>query len=496
MGPDSKRSPPPSGLLSPEVLRRLPNALRPILTRPPARPASAPDAAAGPRFEFRGGCLDGYRSRDPELLLSGPAGTGKTLANLAFCHAVAEKYPQARLLFLRKTRASLTDSALVTYERDVLGPAHPVLRRSAARRENRYSYRYPNGSEVVLGGMDKPDKVLSSEYDLIYVPEATDLTVTDWETLSGRLRSGVVPYQQMRGDCNPTTPTHWLYQRCLKKLCRLVQTTHRDNPRYWDAAAGDWTEKGRQYLDRLGRMTGNRRVRFLEGRWARAEGVVFDAWDPEVHVVDRFDPPRSWRRHLSIDWGYTNPACVGLWVEDGDGRLYLFREIYRPGALVSELAEVVKGWFEHDQPRPALVVGDHSATDRATFERHSGLRVRLADKRADITGETAGVQDVADRLAAAGDGRPRLFVMRDALVHDPDPTLIDAGKPTCTEQEFDGYVWDPACKKGERPLKQNDHGMDQTRYLCKFLSARGGGGGAATGTRAQTVTGDVMNERF
>jgi len=60
--------------------------------------------------EYRpyGGNRELFRCRAPEILLSGPAGTGKTRANLELFNLLAMTYPGARLLMLRKTRRSLT----------------------------------------------------------------------------------------------------------------------------------------------------------------------------------------------------------------------------------------------------------------------------------------------------------------------------------------------------------------------------------------------------
>jgi hypothetical protein len=43
-------------------------------------------------------------------------------------------------------------------------------------------------------------------------------------------------------------------------------------------------------------------------------------------------------------------------------------------------------------------------------------------------------------LRPAGDKKPRLFLMRDALV-SRDEALAESKKPTCTEEEMDGYVY-------------------------------------------------------
>jgi phage terminase large subunit len=117
-----------------------------------------------------------------------------------------------RALIVRKTRTSLTESALVTFEDKVL-PEHSRLTEGAQRRL-RQSYSYPNGSNIVVGGLDDSQRVMSTEYDMIYVMEAIEATENDWENLTTRLRNGVMPYQQIIADTNPDAPTHWLKGTC------------------------------------------------------------------------------------------------------------------------------------------------------------------------------------------------------------------------------------------------------------------------------------------
>jgi hypothetical protein len=110
-----------------------------------------------------GGARALWESRAPEVLLSGPAGTGKSRACLEKGYYLARKYPGSRGLIARKTRASLTEAALVTFEEKVLPPGAPL--RYGPQRENREVYRLGNGSEIVVGGMDRPSRVMSTEYD-------------------------------------------------------------------------------------------------------------------------------------------------------------------------------------------------------------------------------------------------------------------------------------------------------------------------------------------
>lgn len=248
---------------------------------------SALQAATGPsggasvvEYWPRGAARELFLRRDPEILLYGPAGTGKTLACLMKLHLAAGKYPGMRALIVRKTNTALAGSAVVTYERKVLGSG--VLNRYGVRyfggsKRRPPQYEYPNGSVIVIGGIDNPDKILSAEFDLVYVNEATELAQEDWEMLSGRLRHGVMPYQQLIADCNPGSPRHWLKHRCdLGKTVALF-SRHEDNPALYDERAGTWTEQGEDYLARLDTLTGVRYRRLRLGEWcADVEGALWN----------------------------------------------------------------------------------------------------------------------------------------------------------------------------------------------------------------------------
>src|SRR5712671_1444627 len=110
-----------------------------------------------------------FYDHSPELIVSGPADTGKSRGILERMYLLASKYPRSRMLMTRKTRASLTESAMVTFERYVVPDHSPVLQ--GPQREQRHAYRFPNGSEIVTGGLgDDKEKtrIMSTEYDLIY----------------------------------------------------------------------------------------------------------------------------------------------------------------------------------------------------------------------------------------------------------------------------------------------------------------------------------------
>lgn len=418
------------------------------------------------RFEPRGAALDVLTRKDNEVLLSGAAGTGKSVGALMKLHLACLNTPNVRALIVRKTHASLTASTLVTFRQKVAAEALAagLLRFYGGSAQEPAAFRYANGSTITVGGLDRATRLLSTEYDLCFIDEAIEVTEEDIDTIVTRLRNGRLSYQQLIMATNPGPPTHHLKQRADAGRCTILYSRHEDNPRMYQD--GEWTDYGRDYLERLETLTGARYQRMRWGKWVAAEGLVYEAYDPAVHLVDSFTPPDDWQRWWSIDFGYTAPFVWQDWAEDPDGRLYLVREIYQTKTLVEDHAKHILSLVKDDNggwlaPRPRAVLCDHDAEDRATLERHLGMSTIPAKKTV-----SDGIQAVQARWRPAGDGKPRLYLMKDALVRR-DQDLSDAKKPTCTAEEINGYVWDnrPGKPPKEAPVKEDDHGMDALRYV-------------------------------
>lgn len=426
------------------------------------------------RFEPRGAVLEAFRSRDGEVLLSGAAGTGKSVGALMKVHLAMLRTPGARALLARKTHASLTASTLVTFRQHVAAEALAmgVVKYYGGSGAEPAAYRYVNGSSIVVGGLDRPSRLLSTEYDLALVDEATETVPEDIDTIITRLRHGRLSYQQLIMATNPAGPTHHLKSRCDAGRCRMLYSQHEDNPRMF--RDGAWTEYGATYLARLETLIGVRYQRMRHGLWVAAEGLVYPDWSPAVHLVEKLpEGSERWERAWGIDFGYSNPFCLLCFAIDPDGRLWLYRQIYMSKRLVEDHAKQIKGIVCPDgvwrEPRPRWIVADHDAEDRATFERYFGMSTIAAKKTV-----SDGIQAMQARLRPAGDGSPRFFVVKGCLV-ERDRELVEAKKPTCFEDEIAEYVWpqDVKAEKRENPVKENDHAMDDARYVCAQLDLLG-----------------------
>lgn len=421
-----------------------------------------------PHFVPHGVLADAWACHDAMMLVDGPAGTGKSRMLLERIDALARKYPGSRHFICRKTRKSLTTTAQVTFENFVL-PSRSGIKLHKADG----LYKYPNDSVIGLLGLDDTEKTKSLEADTVYVNEATECTEHEIEMLLRSLRWPVMPWKQVTLDCNPDAPTHWLFKAITEGRLARFASRHKDNPALWDQLLNTWTEFGRKYIEKLEAMTGIRRRRLLLGEWCAAEGVVYDGFDDAAHFCNWFRPPNEWPRYWSIDFGFTDPFCAGLWAVDPDGRLYLYKHIYFTERLVEDHAETLRQIrLELQDPAPREVICDWDAEGRATLEKHLGMQTTPAHKRAAgvNSGILEGIEAVKSRQKIAGDGKPRIILMRDSLI-EMDSKQKEKGAPTDGPSERPGYVWDLRNnrRKGELPIDKDNHFMDMERYMVAHL---------------------------
>jgi hypothetical protein len=368
------------------------------------------------------------------------------------------EYPGAQGVIARKTYKSTVSSVVQSFIKKVL-PANSGVTIYGGERPEWFDY--PNGSRIWVGGMDNPDKVLSSERDVVYVNQAEELDLSDWEYLTTRAngRAGNVPFGQVFGDCNPGPATHWIKSRAGLKL---LESRHEDNPDIFDGQ-GAILSKSAQRIAVLDRLTGVRKERLRFGRWVNAEGAVYE-FDDALHLIDPIPIPATWRIIRVVDFGYTNPFVCQWWAIDHDGRMYLIREIYMTRRTVKKHSEKIVGLSQYHNPIEATIA-DHDAEDRATLEEN-GIPTKAAYKSISV-----GIQKVEERLKKQGDGKPRLYVFRDALV-EQDEQLAVLKKPTSTQEEFAVYMW-PKGADGkslkEVPVDDNNHGMDAMRYAVMYV---------------------------
>lgn len=423
-----------------------------------------------------------WRSTAPVILVEGAGNTGKSYNILWRMVYKASLFPGYRGWIGAETRRQITDSVLATLENKILpSGALGRLALKGASRTNRHEYRFPNGSEIVTGGLNEPARLYGTEWDDVYICEIVpNVTYDQYQQFHRAMRNKRVPHPDKPGeflhqiilDCNPGVPQFWANVLANEGKIERIRTRHTDNPAFTP-----------QDQERLDLLTGVRRLRLRDGLWCAADGLVWGEYDPSVHVIDEDAIPKmgksnEWAfRHyvMAQDWGHRAPGCLQLWGITGDGDMYRVREEYRVEQTIDWWIERALDWTR--SWKPLACVCDPEDSQSIALYRRAGIPAVEADKR----GKLGSINQVRDRLIASAratsTGRRQgggLYFMRDALV-ERDARLRERFQPCCTEEEIPGYVMrevkegraideetDPSCP---------DHGCDATRYAVRFVDA-------------------------
>jgi phage terminase large subunit len=372
-----------------------------------------------------GGGLKVINSTAPTILYHGPRNTAKTYSLMMKMRICADRYPGIRIVLLRKTRHALTDSIMTTFE-TILPDGHYL--KGSQERSSRHSYKFKNGSEIILGGLDEADKWRSSEPDIICIHEAAvGIEEQDYNVLCGGLfRHNKAPFSQIIIECNPSYPTHWIWEKAQSGgFSEVIQATHADNP----YITPEWWEMARQW-------TGYTKLRDLDGIWCSADGLVYPNYD---RCVKDFDTQKiEGESRGAMDWGFhPDPyAClVGCLTEDDV--LYLWYERYVTGLLLKDHARVIPTALYYADPSQPAAIYEMQASG------HTVYKAKVKDIQ-------LGILAVKSRME------------RGKLVIHPSLKALLA--------ELSQYQYDT--KRPDLPTKHNDHLCDCLRYLVSSIDIR------------------------
>ena len=240
-------------------------------------------------------------------------------------------------------------------------------------------------------------------------------------------------------NCNPAGPEHWFYKawvcRHRQKNLLHLHFTMDDNP--------GLSPKIRSRYENL--YTGLFYKRYVLGQWCVAEGLIYD-FDPARHLMKA--APEEGRYYISVDYGTANPFSAGLWCVSS-GKAYRLREFYYDGRKAGRTKTDIEYYEEleklaGDLTIECVVVDPSAASFIAVIRRAGRFSVRKAKNSV-----LDGIRMVSSCLQGG------------LLQFSPD----------CrdTIREFSLYCWQ---EQGDRPVKENDHAMDDVRYFCATILRR------------------------
>ena len=338
-----------------------------------------------------------------------------------------------------------------TIERNVLHPMREIYTSELVGTINNENVAYVFGEPCYCLGAEKLSqvaKILGSSVKYCYGDEVAKWNKQVFEVLKSRMDK---EYSCFDGACNPESPAHWLKEFLDDdKLDAYIQKyVIFDNPflpaNYVDNLCNEY--EGTVFFNR-----------YILGEWALAEGLIYPMY--QEAIIEPFEGDIT-EYTLSVDYGTMNAFSAGLWGKFR-GVWYRVKEYYYSGRdtgvqktdeeYAVELDKLIEDVMERrskavNMMSPYLekmetIIDPSAASFIALLRKKPWYKIRPADN--------AVLDGIRDTASAMQTGKIKVF-------------------NTCKNwvKEAQGYVWDDKCITDDKPVKVNDHAMDDTRYFVK-----------------------------
>lgn len=330
----------------------------------------------------------------------------------------------------------------------------PEYRRSLRRLD------WPSGAKSLIFTADEPERFRGKQHERFWADELAAWRYPEaWDQAILGLRLGSDPRALIT---TTPKPTRLLRDLIADPACAVTKGStyeNRDN-----LAPGFFQELiGKYEGTRLGRQELNAELLLDEGLAYR--------FSQAIHVVPAFDPPATWERFESMDFGSRNPTAWLAYAVDYDGNLIVFDEFYEPG-LPSETAPVI---FERRKEWASSVCyADPTVYDNKSVTNRWGRPATVADEFAEYgiglnrgnNDRIAGHVRIAELLrvhadrkrpewAGPGEGSPSMFIA-DRCTH-----LIEQLLDAPVEEEGEPHPGECVSRRWEGP---HGHAHAALRY--------------------------------
>lgn len=333
-------------------------------------------------------------------------------------------------------------------ERNVLEPMRVIWGEGSVSQINSRNVALIFGERVYCLGAGKAGQVAplrGSEIKFCYIDEATDIHVEVFELLKSRLS---LPYSICHAAANPSFPSHYIKAFIDSASAGLdIYSQHYtiyDNPflppEYVSNLEAEY--KGTVYF-----------LRYILGQWAQAEGLIFPMYLDVFAEPPQNVPVRDYC--VSIDYGTQNPFAALLWERHGD-IWYAVKGYYYSGRATNrqktddEYGKDMDAFIEGIQMR---TVDGFQAKIRTIVDPSAASFIALLKKRPWCKVVPAD-NDVSNGIRETATAMHRGLIKVSPRIED-------------WRREVEGYVWDD--KADDKPVKENDHFMDSTRYFVKTM---------------------------
>lgn len=246
-------------------------------------------------------------------------------------------------------------------------------------------------------------------------------------------------------NCNPDSPRHWFYQewvlKCSEKNALHIHFDLEDNPSLTESIINRYKSM----------YSGVFYDRYIRGLWVVAEGLVYQNFSVDKHVVDFNtlfpEVPKRAEYYVSCDYGITNPFACYLWCII-DKVAYCIKEYYFDSRELNRRRTDEEHYMAIDN-----MLADHV------------IQYFVIDPSANSFKETIARHGRYDMLNAKNDVLNGISNVTTLL--DTEHIKFDK---SCTNliDEFGLYRWDDK-SQDDSVIKEFDHALDSLRYMVHTI---------------------------
>ena len=320
-----------------------------------------------------------------------------------------------------------------------------------------------NGNTILFAGIDDPKKLKSIEgITGVWVEEATELYLKDFQELDRRLRGIFHTYMQIILTYNPILKSNWTFKRFFSGLTKaekediiILTTTYKDNI---------FIENDLAYKKLLEGYKGNMREVFTLGHYGMLENAIYTNW--EMIENDEFpdDEPV-----LGLDFGYIAPQALLKTVVDMEEKIiYVDQLSYQTRQTIAQLAKLMNEMKLND----LKIIADCEAPEKINeLENHYFKKERLNKKTGKI--EVIYEENGFPYIEPCVKGKGSVLAGIDYLQQF---TIKITKRSTKIKAEIEAYrrKTDKEGNVLEEPEKGFDHLLDALRYILYTVYYMGG----------------------
>ena len=314
----------------------------------------------------------------------GSAGSGKsyTIAQRIIIRCTKEPI---RVLVCRRYATTLRNSCFALFK-EILTKWQ--LLPYVKIKETDMSITFPNGSQIIMVGLDTEEKLLSlTNISTVWVEEAYEVEKSKVEQLNLRMR-GTAANQQLILSWNPISKHSWLYDFTVNNPPEnsvFIHSTYKDNPFL--------NPEYVQALDEMEIRNPEKYRVYGRGEWGvDSSGLVIKNWKTEA--FDAMELAAAGLEHRAgMDLGWIDKsAIIDTLYDKANHTIYVFNEFYKSGCQPSELAAAIK---DMNLAKSKIKV-DAAEPRTIQFFRNEGINAEGAAKGKDSV--KAGLMFLQDNL--------------------------------------------------------------------------------------------------